>query len=376
MATIQYLTMIEFGTGVAALLPGVLAELGIRRPLWVTDRGIVAAGLFDRVTAAFVQPVDRDTVFDATPPNPTEAAVGAALQRYREAGCDGIIALGGGSPIDLAKGVALMATHDGPLARWAGMAALGTIGPCAPIIAVPTTAGTGSEVGRGALLCLADGRKLVFVSPHLLPRRALCDPALTVGMSALMTAGTGMDALAHCVETFLSPRFNPPAEAIALDGAARAWRWLAHAVSQPTDLAARSEMMIAGLHGGLAFQKGLGAVHALSHPLGALTAPTLHHGTVNAVLLPHVLHFNARHVDDKFDRLRAAFGLDAGADLAAAVTALNTRIGMPASLSAMGVTASVRDRVVAGALADHSLPTNPRPLNAKALGELFDQAMQ
>ena len=376
MATIQYLTMIEFGTGVAALLPGVLAELGIRRPLWVTDQGIVAAGLFDRVTAAFVRPVDRDTVFDATPPNPTEAAVGAALQRYREAGCDGIIALGGGSPIDLAKGVALMATHDGPLARWAGMAALGTIGPCAPIIAVPTTAGTGSEVGRGALLCLADGRKLVFVSPHLLPRRALCDPALTVGMSALMTAGTGMDALAHCVETFLSPRFNPPAEAIALDGAARAWRWLAHAVSQPTDLAARSEMMIAGLHGGLAFQKGLGAVHALSHPLGALTAPTLHHGTINAVLLPHVLHFNAGHVDDKFDRLRAAFGLDAGADLAAAVTALNTRIGMPASLSAMGVTASVRDRVVAGALADHSLPTNPRPLNAKALGELFDQAMQ
>ena len=376
MATIQYLTTIEFGTGVSALLPGVLAELDIRRPLWVTDRGIVDAGLFDRVAAAFAQPVERDTVFDATPPNPTEAAVGAALQRYREAGCDGIVALGGGSPIDLAKGVALMALHDGPLARWAGMAALGMIGPCAPIVAVPTTAGTGSEVGRGALLCLADGRKLVFVSPHLLPKRALCDPALTVGMSALMTAGTGMDALAHCVETFLSPRFNPPAEAMALDGAARAWRWLAQAVNQPTDLAARSEMMIAGLHGGLAFQKGLGAVHALAHPLGALTAPTLHHGTVNAVLLPHVLRFNAGHVGDKFGRLRAAFGLDPGADLAAAFTALNARIGMPASLAAMGVTAAVRDRVVAGALADHSLPTNPRPLDAEALGQLFDQAMQ
>ena len=305
MATIQYLTTIEFGTGVSALLPGVLAELDIHRPLWVTDRGIVDAGLFDRVAAAFAQPVERDTVFDATPPNPTEAAVGAALQRHREAGCDGIVALGGGSPIDLAKGVALMARHDGPLARW-----------------------------------------------------------------------TGVDALAHCVETFLSPRFNPPAEAMALDGAARAWRWLAQAVSQPTDLAARSEMMIAGLHGGLAFQKGLGAVHALAHPLGALTAPTLHHGTVNAVLLPHVLRFNAGHVGDKFDRLRVAFGLDPGADLAAAFTALNARIGMPASLAAMGVPAAARERVVAGALADHSLPTNPRPLDAEALGQLFDQAMQ
>ena len=376
MATIQYLTTIEFGAGVSTQLPVVLAELGIRRPLWVTDRGIVDAGLLDRVSATLAEPFDRDTVFDATPPNPTEAAVHAALQRYKAAGCDGIVALGGGSPIDLAKGVALMATHDGPLARWAGMAALGSIGPCAPIVAVPTTAGTGSEVGRGALLCLADGRKLVFVSPHLLPKRALCDPVLTVGMPAAMTAGTGMDALAHCVETYLSPRFNPPADAIALDGAARAWRWLAHAVRHPADLAARAEMMVAGLHGGLAFQKGLGAVHALSHPLGALTAPTLHHGTVNAVLLPHVLRFNAGHVGDKFARLQAAFGLDAGADLADAFTALNLRIGMPASLAAMGVPAAVRGRVVAGALADHSLPTNPRPLDAAALGHLFDSGMQ
>jgi 4-hydroxybutyrate dehydrogenase len=375
MATIQYLTHIEFGAGVVGLLPVVLQELGLRRPLLVSDHGILAAGLVDRVCATLPARLKLQRFLD-TPANPTEAAVEAATALYRDGDCDGIIAVGGGSPLDLAKGVALLATHPGALSRYAGMAALPLIGAhAAPVIAVPTTAGTGSEVGRGALLCLRDGRKLVVVSPHLLPKRALCDPELTLTMPAAMTAGTGMDAFTHCVETFLSPRINPPADAIALDGAARAWRWIERAVAHPADLDARSEMMIAGIHGGLAFQKGLGAVHALAHPLGALTEPLLHHGTVNAVLLPAVLRFNRAHVGDKFARLQAAFGLPADADLPAAVAALCARLGMPPSLKAMGVPASARDSVIAGALADHSLPTNPRPLDEASLRALYDEAM-
>lgn len=375
MATIQYLTQIEFGAGVVRLLPAVLQQLGLRRPLLVSDHGIAAAGLVDLVCAGLPADLRLQRYLD-TPANPTEAAVEQATALYHAGDCDGIVAIGGGSPLDLAKGVALMATHPGSLSDYAGMAALPLIGAqTAPIIAVPTTAGTGSEVGRGALICLRDGRKRVVVSPHLLPRRALCDPELTVTMPAALTAGTGMDAFTHCIETFLSPRFNPPADAIALDGAVRAWRWIERAVRHPADIEARAEMMVAGLHGGLAFQKGLGAVHALAHPLGALTAPLLHHGTVNAVLLPAVLRFNQAHVGDKVERLRSAFGLPAGADLAESVRALSARIGMPPSLRAMGVPAGARDAVVAGALADHSLPTNPRPLDRAALVSLFDEAM-
>ena len=376
MAAIHYLTHIEFEAGAVALLPGVLAELGISRPLLVTDAGIVQTGIVARILALLPSP-DGVSVFTGTPPNPTEEAVEAATAQYRAQRCDGLVAIGGGSPIDLAKGVALMATHEGPFARYAGMAAMSLIGAqAAPIVAVPTTAGTGSEVGRGALIRLRDGRKLVFVSPHLLPRRALCDPDLTLGMPAALTAGTGMDAFTHCIETFLSPRINPPAEAIAIDGAARAWRWIERAVTHPDDRQARWEMMMAGIQGGLAFQKGLGAVHALAHPLGALTSPSLHHGTVNAVLLPAVLRFNVDHVGDKYARLRTAFGLEEGVDLADAVQALNLRLGLPTSLRAMGVPPDVLERIVDGALADHSTPTNPRPLTRENLAVLFTEAYQ
>jgi alcohol dehydrogenase class IV len=369
MATIQYLTQIEFGNGAVGMLPRTLQELGILRPLLVTDAGLVQAGVLDRIVALLQQ---TPAVFAQTPPNPTEAAVEAAVEQFRAGSCDGLVAVGGGSPLDLAKAVALLATHPGPLVRYAGMAAMPLIGPQAvPLVAVPTTAGTGSEVGRGALICLADGRKLLLASPHLLPRRSLCDPELTVGMPAPLTAGTGMDAFTHCVETFLSPRFNPPAEAIALDGASRAWRWIERAVSQPQDLAARGEMLMASIQGGLAFQKGLGAVHALSHPLGALTEPVLHHGTLNAVILPAVLRFNMGHVADKYARLARALGLPEDTDLAEAVSGLNRRIGMPASLKAMQVPAEAIDRVVEGALADHSLPTNPRSLGRDELRSLF-----
>jgi len=375
MATISYLTTVELDSNAIALLPAALAQAGIQRPLFVTDRGIVRAGLLDRVTDT-LSASSGFAVFQETPPNPTELAVEQATAVYHAERCDGLVALGGGSPLDLAKGVAVLATHAGPLSRYAGMAAMPLIGShAAPMIAIPTTSGTGSEVGRGALICLHDGRKLVVVSPYLLPKVALCDPDLTLGLPAALTAGTGMDAFTHCVETFLSPRINPPAEAIALDGAARAWRWLERAVTHPGDKQARWEMMMAGIEGGLAFQKGLGAVHALAHPLGALTEPTLHHGTVNAVLLPVVLRFNAHHVGAKYERLCQAFGLPPDADLPAAVASLNRRIGMPATLREMGVRPEVMDQILDGAVADHTAPTNPRPVSRDEFRALFIEAL-
>ncbi|MCY4744112.1 iron-containing alcohol dehydrogenase [Pelomonas sp. UHG3] len=368
MAQILYLTRIELEFGARRLLPAECERVGMHRPLVVTDAGVRAAGVLDQALAAFATP---PAVFDRTPPNPTEAAVRLAVEQLREAGCDGLIAVGGGSSIDLAKGVALAATHEGPLKRWATIegGAVNITSKVLPVIAVPTTAGTGSEVARGAILIVDDGRKLGFHNWELCPKAAICDPELTLALPPHLTAATGMDAIAHCIETFLAPAFNPPADGIALEGLRRGWQSIERATRDGQDRDARLDMMCASVHGALAFQKGLGAVHSLSHALGGL-APRLHHGTLNAVFLPAVIRFNAEAAsvqrDGRIARLAQAMGLAVGtADAVAdAITALNARLGLPAGLAAMGVAPELDDAIIDRALLDHCHKTNPRLASA------------
>jgi 4-hydroxybutyrate dehydrogenase len=367
MAHIQYLTQIHLDPGVIQLLDGECERIGMRKPLVVTDAGVRAAGVLDKALRALGG--RPHAVFDGTPSNPTEAAVRAACRVLDAERCDGLIAVGGGSSIDLAKGVAIAATHDGPLKTYATIegGAPKISDRLLPLIAVPTTAGTGSEVARGAIVIVDDGRKLGFHSWHLVPKAALLDPELTVGLPPLLTAATGMDAIAHCMETFMAPAVNPPADGIALDGLARGWEHIERATRDGQDMAARWNMLSASMQGAMAFQKGLGCVHSLSHSLGGLN-PKLHHGTLNAVFLPAVVRFNAAaesvRRDQRLQRMARAVGLagcgDDGGELADALAALNARLGLPSGLAAMGVTHDLFERIVDHAMADHCHKTNPR----------------
>ncbi|SMP80520.1 iron-containing alcohol dehydrogenase [Noviherbaspirillum suwonense] len=364
MALINYITQIQFDFGAVALVQQECDRVGIQRPMIVTDAGVRAAGLIDRVLAHLRNP-SQVAVFDQTPPNPNEAAVLAAANQYRDGAFDGIIAVGGGSSIDLAKGVAVCATHIGPLKSFAaiegGVARITSA--TAPVIAIPTTAGTGSEVGRGAVLILEDGRKVGVLSPYVVPKSAICDPELTLGLPAAMTAATGMDAIAHCMETFMAPAFNPPADGIALDGLWRAWRNIETATREPADREARKNMMSASMQGALAFQKGLGCVHSLSHSLGGYN-PRLHHGTLNAIFLPAVIEFNktadSMLKENKLARMAQAMGLTDAAEVGPAMKAMTERLGLPTGLGALGITRDMFPKIIEGALADHSHNTNPR----------------
>jgi 4-hydroxybutyrate dehydrogenase len=385
MALINYITQVQLEFGALALLPQELERAGIRKPLVVTDAGVRAAGLLDRALATLGG--RAHAVFDGTPSNPTERAVRAAAEVYVGEGCDGLVAIGGGSSIDLAKGVAIAATHPGPLASYAtiegGSARISE--RVAPLIAIPTTAGTGSEVARGAIVIVDDGRKLGFHSWHLVPKGALCDPELTLGLPPLLTAATGMDAIAHCMETFMAPAVNPPADGIALDGLERAWASIERATGDGADREARFNMMSASMQGAMAFQKGLGCVHSLSHSLGGAN-PKLHHGTLNAVFLPAVVKFNANAPsivkERRLERMAHAMGLhqaehdgSAAEAIAEAIRGLNRRLGLPSGLAAMGVGAAMYERIIDGAMADHTHKTNPRLATRDDYSRMLDDSM-
>jgi 4-hydroxybutyrate dehydrogenase len=319
-------------------------------------------------------------VFDQTPSNPTEAAVRAGAEMYKANHCDGLIAVGGGSAIDCAKGVAIAATHEGPLTTYATILAGSDkiTSRVAPLIAVPTTSGTGSEVARGAIIIVDDHRKLGFHSWHLVPKTAICDPELTFGLPAKLTAATGMDAIAHCMETFMSAAFNPPADGIALDGLERGWAHIERATRDGSDREARFNLMSASMQGAMAFQKGLGCVHSLSHSLGGVD-PRLHHGTLNAMFLPAVVGFNSCvesvQKEKRLERMARAMGLASAGDIAAAIRDMNARLGLPTGLAEMGVEHGAFGKIIEGALADHCHKTNPRIASVEDYEDMLVQSM-
>ena len=382
MAFIRYLTDIHIDHGAISLLTAECSRIGITRPLIVTDAGVRAAGLLAKAEAALGDlPY---AVFDGTQSNPTEAGVRAALAVLEKERCDGLIAVGGGSSMDLAKGVAILARHAGPLKHYATIegGSPRITEAVLPLIAVPTTAGTGSEVARGAIVIVDDGRKLGFHSWHLMPRSAVLDPDLTLGLPPALTAATGMDAITHCMEAFMAHAVNPPADGIALDGLMRGWAHIERATQNGQDREARWNMMSASMQGALAFQKGLGCVHSLSHSLGGVN-PRLHHGTLNALFLPAVIRFNAQadsvRRERRLQRMANAMGLgtcdDDGNDLAQAVQALNARLKLPSGLAALGVTAGDFDRIIDGAMVDHCHKLNPREATREDYRALLVQSM-
>lgn len=378
MALIYYVTQIQFDYGAVRLLKQECQRVGITKPLVVTDAGVRAAGVLQKALDA----LDGlpCAIFDQTPSNPTEAAVRAATEIYKAQGCDGLVAVGGGSAIDCAKGVAIAATHDGPLTHYATIegGSPRISDRVAPLIAVPTTSGTGSEVARGAIIIVDDHRKLGFHSWHLVPKAAICDPELTLGLPPKLTAATGMDAIAHCMETFMSSAFNPPADGIALDGLERGWAHIERATRDGSDREARLNLMSASMQGAMAFQKGLGCVHSLSHSLGGVD-PRLHHGTLNAMFLPAVVRFNAQapavQKDRRLDRMARAMGLHSGSDIPEAIRDMNARLGLPAGLAAMGVERSAFDKIIQGALADHCHKTNPREASREDYVQMLEASL-
>ncbi|MCZ7866190.1 iron-containing alcohol dehydrogenase [Agrobacterium salinitolerans] len=378
MSLINYVTRVQFGYGEIATLKGELELAGITRPVIVTDKGVRALGILERIeTATGITPA---AVFDETPGNPNEAAAVKATALFREAKGDGIVAIGGGSALDLAKAVAVMGAHEGPLKTYAvvegGLEKI--TARTFPTIAIPTTAGTGSEVGRAAIIILEDGRKVGLLSPYLVPKAAIVDPELTMSLPPMLTAATGMDAISHCIETYLAPSFNPPADGIALEGLRRGWANIRLAVEEPSNRGARANMAIVATMGAMAFQKGLGCVHSLSHSLGGLN-PKLHHGMLNAIFMPPVLAFNRSaktSVDEnKYARLADTMGLAADVDIGAAIEDMTRAIGLPTRLSQLGVTADLFDKVVKGALADHSHRTNPRDATAEDYHAMLQAAL-
>ncbi len=371
MPLIQYLSRISFDFGAIATLGDEIARLGLERPLLVTDEGVAYAGILE--LALDVAKPSEPVVYDGTTENPTEQSLLKCLEIWKDKGCDGVIALGGGSPIDLAKAVALLTSHGGNLADYnVKTGGSERIGRVSPQIAIPTAAGTGAEVGRACVMSLRDGSKCVAVNLNMVADTVICDPDLTLSLPRRLTAATGIDALSHGVEACCSTWENPPAAAIGLDAVRRAVRWLPAAVEDGADRQARWEMMMAALMGGMCLQKALGGAHAMATPLGELH---LHHGTLIGVLLPHVLGFNKGWADAAYADLRAAMNVPDPVELHDWMTGFVEGIGLPTTLGALGVERAMLPEIAEKAARDHLAATNPRPAVAGDYLNLLTEAL-
>ena len=367
----------HFENGSLKKISEVLKAQGIKKPLICTDPGLASIGMTDKIRNLLSNELSP-TFYEKTPANPTEKAVDEALEAYKTHDCDGVIGFGGGSSMDLGKAVALMANHEGNVIDYSlNEGGFTKIKKTVPMIAIPTTSGTGSEVSVGSVIIMNDGRKLILASEHLRPDAAICDPELTVGLPSILTAGAGMDALTHCIEAIMSPINDPPAEAVGLDGIEKIVREesLINACKDGQDLDARWNMMMASTEGAMAFSKGLGAVHSMSHAIGANQELRLHHGTLNGVILPTVIRFNKDHVGDKLPRILRAMGKSESADLADEIEKFNEKINLPSGLREMGVTEEMIPKLVEHSITDPSNVTTPRLPSPEEWEQLFLSAM-
>ncbi len=374
----SYPTAIKFGPGRIRELADHCKAVGMKKPLLVTDKALASLPITAQALAILDAAGLGHAVFSEVDPNPNEMNMEAGLKVYRAGGHDGVVCFGGGSALDLGKMIALMVGQTvsvwdlEDIGDWWTRADAARI---APIIAVPTTAGTGSEVGRAGVLTnsLTHKKKIIF-HPKLLPAVTICDPELTVGMPRFITAGTGMDALAHCLEAYSSPFYHPMSQGIALEGMRLVFENLPKVYTNPTDLEARAHMMSAAAMGAVAFQKGLGAIHSLSHPVGAVYGT--HHGTTNAVVMPMVLDFNRKAIETRIEAASAYLGIKGGFDgFRARVMDLRAELGIPANLTAMGVEAARLDELTEMALEDPSCGGNPVEMTRENTRALFGACM-
>jgi alcohol dehydrogenase class IV len=375
----SYPTAVRFGPGRIAELAASCHAAGIATPLLVTDRGLSSLPIIGRAIEICRAAGIAVTVFDAIQPNPVESNVHDGVAAFRAGGHDGVIAMGGGSALDCGKLIAFMAGQTRPIwdfediGDWWTRADATAI---APIIAIPTTAGTGSEVGRaGVVTNEATHTKKIIFHPKMMPEIVICDPELTIGLPRIVTAGTGMDALAHCLEAYCARGFHPLADGVAAEGVRLVHTYLPRAVADGTDIEARAQMMAAAAMGSTAFQKGLGAIHSLSHPIGAICGT--HHGMTNAVFMPYVLAFNRAAVADRIARLAAYCGLEPSFDgFLQWVLELRRTIGVPHTIKELGVDRALADRVADMAIVDPTAGGNPVELTRDGARAIFEAAYE
>ena len=374
----SYPTQIKFGAGRIREIADACNQANIKRPLLITDKGLSNLPITSRTLQLMKEAGLGGALFSNVDPNPNEKNLNSGINAFKEGNHDGVIAFGGGSGLDLGKLVAFMVGQDRSVwdfedvSDWWTRANPNTI---FPIVAIPTTAGTGSEVGRASVLTNSDTleKKIIF-HPQILPKVVICDPELTIEMPKSITAGTGLDAFAHCVEAFSSPHYHPMSQGIAVEGMRLVIENLGKVYSDGSDIEARANMMSAALMGATAFQKGLGAIHALSHPIGAVHHT--HHGTTNAVCMPAVLRLNESKIRDRFDSVTGYLGIQNGfSGFKVFIDEFNASLNIPLRLSDLGVENPDLGKLVKGALSDPSCGGNPVKLTSDNLKALFEEVL-